>query len=194
MKQLIGDLKVSIIDNQQMSSKRDSLFYKTILDNPLYHNSGSLDLLGQSDNFYELKQVNYLYLFSDVTFNLLINDKVVLNTQHFVYVNQSRYIDVAVQCQPISHSEVQFTYGRLHLGDESAAVNTISKIKEPAKWDRVLKNIILTLDKTNPDPLIFPKISKLCINNINNPNLNNTNKPINPAVPNPDPILPEEEP
>ena len=164
MKQLVGELKLSVIDSSQLSSRRDALYYKTILDNPLYYNSGTLDLLGDSSSFYELKQVNYVYLLSKTNFNLLINNKVVLNTQHFMYVNQYRYLDIAVQCQPINHYEVEFTYGRLHLGDESSGMNVLDqdKCKQPAKWDRVLKNIVLTLDANSPDPLIFPNISKIC--------------------------------
>jgi len=163
MNQLIGELKLFTIDNKQINLRKDALIYKTILDEPFYHNSGNLNLYGDSSSFYELKNINYIYLVSNENFNILINDKVVLNTQQFNYVNRYRNINIAIQCKPLTKQVVEFCYGNLELGDESEGLQLINqKPACAAKWDRVLKNIVLTIDKDNPDPLIFPNISKIC--------------------------------
>ena len=165
MNQLVEELRLFTIDNKQLSNKRDSLTYKLILDEPLYHNSGSMNIKGDSSSFYELLNVNYIYLTSNDEFNILINDKVVLNTQQYIYVNKYRNINVAVQCTPLKNHVIEFCYGNLYLGDESEGLLLVEqKPTCGAKWDRVLKNIVLTLDDSNPQSLIFPNINHLCTN------------------------------
>lgn len=164
MNQLIEELKVFTIDNKQTSPRRNDLVIKSIIDEPIFHNSGNLripKMPGDCTSFYELKDVNYVFLHSTENFDLLINDLVMFNTSQFSFINRNRFITIAIRPSAVQDLFVEFVYGNVDLGDESQAV-ALTKPTCGAKWDRVLKNIILTRDLTNTAPIVFPQVSHVC--------------------------------
>lgn len=161
MNQLIQELKLYELDSQQDRPRQDNMFLKTILDEPLFHNSGRLSLRGDSSSYYELMGVNYIWLSSNLSFNLILNDVVMINSSQFSYVNRYRRINISVQCNSEVDQKLEYVYGNLDLGDEAEAL-ALTNPTCGAKWSQGLKNIVLTLDNTSAPPVIFPNISHLC--------------------------------
>lgn len=161
MNQLVQEMKIFEIESKQLSSRKDNLILKQIIDEPLFHNSGGFALFGDTTSYYELEGVNYLYLNSNKNFNLVLNDSVIINSQQFTYLNRYRRLNVAIQCTNDKTHKIDFVYGNLDLGDEAEALS-LTKPTCSAKWSRGLKNIVLTLDSSVPPPAIFPNISHIC--------------------------------
>ena len=163
MEQLVQELKIYTIDSRQFNPRRDAMPVKRIMDTPLFHNSGMLRVpVGDSTCFYELNNVNYVWLNSEHNFDLLINDVVIINTSQFSYINQYRNIKVAVQSVREREQQIQFVYGNFELGDESDGIHLITP-ECSSKWDKVLKNIILDIDPNSLDSIIFPKMSNCSV-------------------------------
>lgn len=166
MNQLIQEMKLFSIESAQFTPRRDAMAIKNIIDDPIYHNSGTLKvpkmpIQRDSTTFYELKDVNYVFLNSKTNFDLLINDMVIFNTSQFAYVNRHRYVTVAVASLTLEDLFIDFVYGNVNLGDEAAGAGLVSPACS-AKWDRTLKNIVLTLDNDTASPNIFPHLSSCC--------------------------------
>lgn len=166
MNQLIQEVKLFNIESNQLTARRDSMAIKRIIDSPIYHNSGNLrvpksEIYQDSTTFYELKDVNYVFLNCSDNFDLLINDVIIFNTSQFSYVNYYRYITVAVASLTMKDLSIEFVYGNVEFGDEVEGAG-LTRPTCSAKWDKTLKNIILTMDRNAPPPNIFPNISSAC--------------------------------
>ena len=163
MYQLVEEFKVFTIDDKKFGQRRENMLIKSIIDEPLYHNSGTLRIPRTIDttSFYELKDVNYLFLYGSCNFDLLISDMVMFNTSQFSFINRNRSISVAIRPSNIEDISIDFVYGNIELGDEDPAI-ALTKPTCGAKWDRVLKNLILTKDMSNTIPIIFPNVSHVC--------------------------------
>ena len=68
---------------------------KRIMDTPLFHNSGMLRVpVGDSTCFYELNNVNYVWLNSEHNFDLLINDVVIINTLFKIFESENNIMKI----------------------------------------------------------------------------------------------------
>lgn len=161
MEQLVQELKIYTIDSRQFNPRRDAMPVKRIMDTPIFHNSGLLRIpIGDSTCFYELNDVNYVWLDSSHNFDLLINDSVIINTSQFSYINQYRNIKVAIQSVREREQQIQFVYGNFELGDEDTGLYVI-RDNCGAKWDRVLKNIVMNINSDSLSSTCFPQIGPI---------------------------------
>ena len=149
MRQIIQEISMSVIDPGINAPKRSLVDTKLILDEPAFENSGQITIpSGPPCEFYEVKNVNFLTLISDTSFDILINNMVLMNTNHFSFVNRTKQMTISIQCNPYKSLCINFTYGTLKLGNQDVAM----KMSQPnfgTRWDRVLKNIIIESNDSN---------------------------------------------
>ena len=161
MDQLIQEMKLFSIDSNQFTPRRDGMTIKNIIDEPTFHNAGKLRVpAGDSTTFYELKNINYVFLNSEQNFDLLLDDTIIINSSQFAFVNRRRNMTVAVQSMKNLELEIDFVYGNVQLGDEDKAVYDTNP-ECCAKWDVVLKNIIYDPDCDDDSTISFPRVSHI---------------------------------
>lgn len=168
MEQIIQTVQLSKYNTSGSENKSILLDKKYTLDNPIFENAGKLNIpKGSNCEFHQLNDVNYIYLYSDCPFNLLINNLVIINTTQFSFVNTNKTISVAIETNVKYDLTIDFVYGTLKAGQQDVAAKQIQNTnKSSAKWDRVLKNIIL---ETKPEDVVDDyKYTNSNSNNINN--------------------------
>lgn len=145
MEQLVEELKIYRFDGDALDSRRNMLFIKNVINNTMVDNSGTLTIpVADSTTFYELKNINYVYLSSDTNFNLILNDTLVMTTRHFSFLNLDARISVAIQAQPEYRQRINFAYGNIIEGDEYDGMSACNS-QYTAQWDKTLKNVIFTV-------------------------------------------------
>jgi hypothetical protein len=78
-----------------------------------------------------------------------------LNLKQFTYVNNHKNISISIQESPLLNHYIEYVYGQFKLGNESTGFKTISQdIESPARFDRVLNNIIFTVNNSNDNNII----------------------------------------
>lgn len=145
LNQIVEELKIYKFKQNELDSRRDLLAVQNIISDTLISNSGELIIPAASTSvFYELRDINYIYLSSIYPFNLVLNDIIVLTTRHFSYLNIDARIHVSIQSAPTYKQTINYAYGSTIDGDEYAGASA-SNAKYTAHWDKQLKNVIFTV-------------------------------------------------
>lgn len=149
MDQIIETIQISKYNTTGTESKQNLIDKKYTLDDPTFENYGRIQVpCGDANSFFELKDVNFVYLFSTCPFNLLINNLVIINTRQFSFINPNKTITVSISNDNDYNLEIEYCYGLLKCGDQDAAIKTVSS-SMGVKWDRVLKNVVI--ESTNEE-------------------------------------------
>lgn len=164
MNQFIGEFKFYEVSNG-LRKRRDGISHLTLINDPVFYNSSTLNIPeADTTTFYEIKNINFIYLFSNYNFNLLLDNSIAMNLKQFVFLNDNRYISVAIQCNPLESQQISFVYGVTRYGLEGPGLGSIGNAECAATWDVVLKNIILKVDNdTNVVDVVYPRTSSIVI-------------------------------
>lgn len=140
MEQIIETIQISKFDTTGVQPKKNLLDKMFVVEAPILQTTGKLNVLSNcnSEEFYELKDVNYILLFSDCTFNILINDMFMLNTKQFAFINTERTITIAIQINSSYDTVVDYVYGTISNKNQSSAITRVFK-HQHAKWERIFK-------------------------------------------------------
>lgn len=146
MEQILQSLNISTFDTSGSQSKNSLLDKKYTIDSPMSKSFGSLKLnpnmCSCSNEFYELKNVNFVLLFSDSPFTLIINDLIKLNTNQFTFYNPIEIISVSIPLKTKKILSIDYIYGTISCNQQNVAVTKIEQTSGTT-WDKVLKNIVI---------------------------------------------------
>ena len=142
MYQIIENVQISKFNTSGDEKKVVLLDKNYTLDDVVFETYGRIKLpCGNINDFFELKDVNYVFLMAECPFNLLINDLVVINTKQFSFINPNKTITIGISGAVDYDLEIEYCYGLLKCGDQDDAIKAVSS-SMGVKWDRVLKNVI----------------------------------------------------
>lgn len=152
MDQILQSIQISKYNTTDDSSKKILIDKLYTIDDPIFENYGRINIpSGNTDEFFELRDVNFVFLMSDCPFNLLISDLVVISTKHFSFINPNSTITLSIQANDQYNLQIEYCYGLLKSGDQDQAIQLTKSVNSNLKWNRVLKNIILETDENISD-------------------------------------------
>jgi len=121
MNQIITELNIFEGDSEGILPIRNSLNYKQIINDPIEYKSGNIVLDSDTLNRKYMNNINFINLLGSKTFTILINEKTVMYTKQFSFMNLEETINLMLMSRCIGLTTVKYNCGFLKSNSNSPA-------------------------------------------------------------------------
>lgn len=161
MNQIITELNVFEGDSEGIMPTRSSLNYKQIINDPIEYKSGNIALNGTTPNKIYINNVNFINLMGTRTFTILLNEKVVLYTKQFSFMNLEETINLVLVPRYVGPTNVKYNCGFLKSIDSDSPIYCLNVDVE---FDSILEDLIIE-QRLMPDDMLFTVLGRDIIKN-----------------------------
>jgi len=142
MDTLISDLKFFMANRKNLNPISNMMSCKHILNNPKTVTNGSFILDGSEFNSLVIPKSNFIFLNADANFSILIEDKIVMFTDQFIFNSQETTINCKLYPRLKRIVKVEYIYGLVDYGSDFSPVRFLPNISD-SNYDSLLRDMLL---------------------------------------------------
>jgi len=161
LKQLVADIKYFMNDNINSSQAPEiGLIHRSIINNPVSHQSGNILLHSENFKRYDLGQFNYIHLVADKRISIVLDDKIALYTSHFSYINPRALLSAVIFPYVTGETTVKYLFGKFKTGNIEAGTTAPGECND-MDFDVQIDSLIYDTDPCG-NPLTTSVVEELC--------------------------------
>ena len=141
MKQIIEESR--FFEYDKSNTNKHEFFNKIyILDDIINQTHGKLRIEPNTKNAFVIHDSNYIQLYSDSIFRLIINDLISIDSKQFSFYNPEKTINIKIHGICVCPIYLEYVYGQVNNNYKDTAIMPI-KQNITTKYDQTLNNIVI---------------------------------------------------
>ena len=139
MNQIITELNIFEGDSEGIVPIQSSLNYKQIINDPIEYKSGTIILNSETANKKYMNNINFINLMGTKNFTILINEKIVMHTKQFSFMNLEETINLMILAKCIGLTRVKYNCGFLKSIESKSPAYCL---QEGVEFNTILQDLL----------------------------------------------------